>query len=256
MNITFAVGSGRCGTVSLAAMVAELMPSRHEGVKWNMFDGVGRFKPTFHQTNFPHLMHAHIGKEQDLIKPWNVRALNVRKNQIEKLGYSEYFEAAHYMSGNLQDLFDVFPDAKLIHLHRPAEQVVNSFTRRVRKSIYNDQGKHKRNYLRWVGWQDVFPVWENTKNKEEGYARYWQWTNESISTFVHKHRVPYYKVQTKELNNERAWRRILKFIDPNTDRHLTAEFAPQIRNDRQNKFLGGPELATFEAVEKFCTWKP
>jgi len=256
MSITFAVGSGRCGTVSLAAMLAEIMPSRHEGVKWNKFDGVGRFKPTFHETNFPHLMQADAAMDRDLIKPWNVRALHVRKNQIEKLGYTEYFEAAHYMSGNLKELFKVFPDAQLIHLHRPAEQVVNSFARRVRKSIYCNNGRHSRNYKRWLGWQDVFPVWKNVTTKEEGYARYWQWTNESISNFIRKHRIPYIKVGTKELNNELTWKKILEFVNPQAEGALKTPFVPQVRNNRQNKFLGGPELATFEAVEKFCTWRP
>jgi len=257
MNITFAVGSGRCGTVSLAAMLAEIMSSRHEGVKWNLFDGIGRFKPTFHELNFPHLMQAESLEHRNLIEPWNVRALKIRKNQLVKHRIIDYFEAAHYMSGNLELLFDIFPEAKLIHLHRPAVQVVNSFTRRARKSIYNNEGKHRRNYKQWTGWPDVFPVWEDTKSKEEGYARYWQWTNQSISDFIRLNHIPHITVETKELNNENTWGRILKFVNPTISEVMARNsFRPQVRNERQNKFLGEPEQASFDAVEKFCTWQP
>lgn len=249
MNVTFCAGSGRCGTVSIAAKLAPYILTRHEGKQWKR----GRFQVML--PGFPQLVQQETGSDRI---EWNRLAVGRRWAWLDKYQHEDYFEAAHNFSGNLELLLEKFPTMKLIHLWRPAIDVVNSFTRRVRQPVYAAEGgTHRDCPGHWRDWRDSFPVWKDTSSREESFALYWQWTNSQISAFHKRHpQVPYLILRTSEINDEKKWSEVLDFVDP-PEVPEPADYQDVVRNQRDKKTRNlHPTGLMYEVVKKRCSWTP
>lgn len=259
MNVTFCAGSGRCGTTTIAAQLAqEGIESRHEGVPWagNRFDlyaGTIMARPAARRKiRFMNMIQWIPEEGQFQGSLWNEDAVIQRRKWLENNDVQTYFEASHYFSGNLDLLLRHFPEMKLIHLWRPALEVVESFIRKADQPIYRDKGRHKRTNGSWRGWHDVFPLFPGAASRAEGYAAYWEWTNQQISDFHDRHpEVPYLLVPISDLNGP-TWDNIAEFVVP--DRTRTGHWPEEVRNRRPKDRERGPDKEMVRAVKKFCSW--
>lgn len=259
MNVTFCAGSGRCGTTTIAAQLAqEGIESRHEGVPWigdrfDLYSGTRLARPgAKRKIRFMNMIQwiPEEGAFQGSL--WNEDAVIQRRKWLENNEVEDYFEASHYFSGNLNLLYRHFPKMKIIHLWRPALEVVESFIRKVEQPIYRSEGKHKRTNGSWRGWYDVFPLFPDVTTRAEGYAAYWEWTNQMISEFHHQHpEVPYKLVHISELNGP-SWDDVAGFVLP--DRTRTGVYPSEVRNKRPANRERGPSEEMKLAVSKLCSW--
>lgn len=259
MGVTFCVGSGRCGTTTIAAKFAQFgIESRHEGVPWiqdrfDLYSGSIFARPGTKRKMRFHNMIQWIPEEGEFSGSlWNKEAVTQRRQWLINNKVNDYFEASHYFSGNLNVLYEHFLDMKLVHLWRPALEVVESFVRKVDQPIYRDHGKHKRTGGSWRGWYDVFPLFPGVTNRVEGYAAYWEWTNQQISDFHRRNpQVPYLLLHINELNTKEGHEKLVGFVDPPSDPGLKAE----VRNKRPANREHGPSEEMKVAVAKFCSWE-
>jgi len=257
------VGSGRCGTVTIAARIATTGAySLHEGVRIPPNGQVPRGRQ-----GLPHAIQASQWELQSLAKrvrdiyeDWALKVVRKRAERAQESG--TYFEAAHYLTGHLENLLDKIPTMRVIHLWRPVDEVVESFIRknegrRGGNPTYATQGRHVKNYEAWEKWSDCFPLWKTCASQEEGYARYWNWANRRIEAFLEEHpEVQSMRLSMKELNSEVAWQAICDFCGVDYER--LGE--PKRHNARPEplKGAGDPSMQVriATAAEMYGTWRP
>jgi len=239
----FGVGTGRCGTRTVAERISWMTPNaRHEG--WIYRNGQRRREAK----KFRHLIQGRPSST------WNTEAIYQRWKYLHSREHS--FEAAHYFTGSLDMLLEAFPEAKLLHLVRPAPEVVYSFLRWSQDGCYRAAGAHLRPPGHvvsdsWVDWCDSFPEFPGVVSRIEGYAMHWQWTNrllESVGKRLGQSR--YMLVWLSDLDER--WDEVVRFIDPPKPQEIELHVA----NKARKPFIPDEYGEVEKVCEEICTWRP
>ena len=220
MKTIFTVGSGRCGTTSIAHQLAIL-----EDV-YSIHEGAGG--------HFMHLM--------DRPNKWNSFAIQNRIEAINKLktsGFKHYFEAAHYLSYHLELIEHYFPKSKIVHLLRDPAEVAMSFAQYENGVYGKAQGQHEQNPNWWKSWGDSFPLFGPVP-RIEGFLHHWNAGYQKIKQTT----LPVYPYYTKDLGDPTKWKALLEWME------LPQIPPPPVKNARRVRST--PDQATVRAAHRIC----
>lgn len=151
-NLIIGLGTGRCGTTSLARLLA-LQPD----------------SSFVHEGGFPKNKYSHF------LLPWNVdlSKLIEWEKKIKELSGDRNFsgDVGSYFIQYVLAILQKYPNAKFLCLKREKEQVVQSFIKRTRGR------NHWMERIPWyqardIIWDKIFPRF-NVSNKKEAIALYW-----------------------------------------------------------------------------------
>lgn len=241
MIIAFATGSGRCGTQTFGAQMQRLpgVLGAHEGRQqvalWN-----NRIKKA------PNLI---CGDSGPCAWASNLAALEWRKDRFCRPNNVGYGEGSHYFALNLDVVAAVFPEVKILHLLRDPHEMIWSMMQHGGPKIYKG-GTHKRSEDRWRHWGDCYPLYEGVTNQAEGYARYWQDVNETLSETT----LPRLLVRTETMRDPETWEKILDFLGFGELQVKAPRLVFNARHPRLKAEHVPSEVG--EAVRKFCSWTP
>lgn len=242
----FGCGTGRCGTRTLSERFSFMTKeARHEG--WHYRNGSRTQIP-----KFKHLIQGRPSAE------WNRGAIYDRWASIHNQPHS--FEAAHYFTGSLHLLLEAFPECKLLHIVRPAPEVVYSFLNWSNDGCYRAGGAHdwkqgagQGDRDEWMGWTDSFPEFPGVTGPIEGYAMHWQWTNRCLwEAGQHIGGDRYHLVWLDQLNNPEKWEEVVRFVNPPNPSPVELHAS----NKGRKPFIPDDYKEVEKICKDICTWRP
>lgn len=235
--ISFAIGTGRCGTLCLSELVGlhQDMESFHE---------INPLNETFHR----------FCKWYDLPVD-NAGFLHHKRAEIEQSHGSKlgFFEASAYLSLSIQDLYDAF-DCKFILMVRHPAKVINSYIRKgwyKTPLIVDDPTKipgHQptnqfHHYLGRTVPKDMdYTVW-NEMPLVGKLAWYWSTVNAAILEQLKKLPPENYHIQRLEGLDYRRYQQIAEFIG--THHPISNEQFLTVTSGRPNAFDNLPTEANW-----------
>lgn len=140
-QVIFGVGTGRCGTMTLAIQFSLL--GSHEWVGVHEGRIIGK-----RGSGLGHLICGDSLTRAN--REYNKFVIQRRVDLLTHSGFN-YLEAAHYMSYNLDLVAEAWPQAKLIWLWRMPIDTVRSFMLATSPSHYKN-GRHHRSTGAWKSW--------------------------------------------------------------------------------------------------------
>jgi len=192
-KIIIGVGTGRCGTCSLA----------------NILDKQKNCAVT-HESN-PLLF-------------WEFSKEKINQKLQSLLDYKGKFvgDIASYYLPYVEYILKRYPSTKVICLKRPKQETVKSFMKItprfnhwVSSKMMEDKGDYYIDYKkrRWIKnyWDNCFPKYD-VKSKEEALELYWEEYYEEIERLQKKYPKNMMIISTEDLNSEDKLRKILSFI--------------------------------------------
>ena len=174
------IGTGRCGTVSLAKLIG----------------GCDNCE-VFHEANWEHKQHKH-----NTPLPWvfdegqaSLRIKNMKKREsVDSL----FGDVAFYYLNYLDFFLKEYPNLKIVHIHRDKEEVVKSY---LAKTSSEFSAKEYDNWTKGSNiadkiWTPCYPQYE-VDSKREGISRYY---DEYISK-TEKYKDRMFEIDVKNLNS-------------------------------------------------------
>ena len=174
------VGTGRCGTVSLAKLIGDC-------------DNC----VVFHEANWGHKQHKH-----NTPLPWvfdedqaSLRMKNMKKREsVDSL----FGDVAFYYLNYLDFFLEKYPNLKIVHIYRDKEEVVKSYLAKTSSEF------GPKDYDNWTKgsniadkiWTPCYPQYE-VDSKREGISRYY---DEYISK-TEKYKDRMFEIDVKNLNS-------------------------------------------------------
>lgn len=199
-RIILGIGSGRCGTLSLAHVL-----NRQPGVQVS------------HEER-PRLPWKKLPGEQ-VIRERFVRMRRSREGRV--LG-----DVASFYLPYVEDAIAVEPGIRMVCLRRPREEVVQSFCRWL-DQVHPLPTNHwaVRPALGWYhepDWTRIFPQYD-TQDREEGIRRYWNEYYARIDQMIRLYPEHILLYETDQaLNTEDGLRDLLSFIGIPADKQVIA----------------------------------
>jgi len=189
-----ALGTGRCGSSSLATILGncyntEITHEKWRGVKWN-------------DINPPEL--------DEMISHFNQKA-----NEGVLIG-----DVQQTLFPHIRYLRSKIPDLKIICLHRDKESTVSSFMGFQPISLFHHKEKE---ILRHHGYPvmkkavDWFPTFYEAQDREDSFKLWWELCNTMMSTIEE----PVYHFDISYLNQDEKLQELMNWLDiPDEDRNI------------------------------------
>ena len=153
-KIIFGLGTGRCGTLSLAASLNSCKNSliTHEG------RGIGKKL-----------------KEDPILLPWNENSflLDRTLKQISNREYSLVGDIAFYYLPYVEIILGKYPDSKFICMKRNRTDTVNSYMKKTVKRNHWQEWMPKCAWNKDLKWDPCYPKYE-AKDKITAISKYWE----------------------------------------------------------------------------------
>lgn len=185
MTLVIGLGTGRCGTHSLAKLLGDqhgakithelggrpVMPWRHDG---NLAAGA--------VMHFKNQQHAGL-----------------------------FGDVAFYWLNYVEDLLEAFPAAKFVVLKRDRDEVVQSYCKWT--PTRNHWADHMG--LQWMEcpWDWCFPSYSTELSKEEAIARYWDEYYAKVDRLIGLSPASFCQLATRDLNSESQIGQLLNWLD-------------------------------------------
>lgn len=188
-------GTGRCGTKSLAKLLNHCNNVNVSHEFRTRFDPGYRLAWTFNE---------HEAKE---------RLQNLKKISGKLVG-----DTAHYYLNYIPYFSELLGDnIKFIYLHRPSEEVRDSFLKKTNKTHWIP--KDHPCFRQHEKWTRTFPQYPNAKDNKNALMHYIaEYLHESyIYSYVFKKKM--FVLETKDLNNKTKQKELFDFLEiPEKDR--------------------------------------
>lgn len=183
-NIIFGLGTGRCGTESLATLLNQQHNSfvTHERYRWR-------------------LGWEHCESQ--------VESIFKRKVQKETENFALYGDVAFSWLPYVDLILQLEPRAKFICLKRKKEDTVNSWLRKV--PDFNHWQKHNGSKYRFGHWSRSFPKFDSCFSRRQAISMYWEYYYAKANEYKQKYSDNFRIFSLNSLNNSRGQRKILEF---------------------------------------------
>lgn len=195
-RVVFGLGTGRCGTTSLAALIA-LQPG-----------AVGS-----HERHGPAV--AWVGGEREVDAVLDEVAADLAR------GASLVGDIGLYYLPYVGRIRARFPEARFVVLQRERQATVESF---IEKTA--DKSNHwapTPRFARHARWNQCFPTYDAALPKREAIGRYWDEYYAATDALERAEPGVFLTVRTEELGGEAAQRRILDFLGVPRERQVVRE---------------------------------
>ena len=194
-KIIFGLGTGRCGTVSLAAALNSCENSliTHEG------KGVGE------KLN-----------EARILLPWNRNPLLLERKleQISGREHSLVGDVAFYYLPYVEIILGKYPDSKFVCMKRNRDETVNSYMKKTVKRNHWQEWMPKSTWNKDLKWDPCYPKYE-AKDKSTAISKYWEEYYIEAERLETAHPNKFSIFGIDELNTEDGLKGISRFIgDP------------------------------------------
>lgn len=191
-NTVFGIGTGRCGTESLATLLNQQKRSRvtHERYRWR-------------------LAWEHSESQVDSI-------LNKEPAKSERAS-DLYGDVAYSWLPYIDLIMRFNPEAKVICLKRDKDATVNSWL----KTPYNHWQKHDGNEYSFGHWSRCFPKFDSCFSRKQAIEFYWELYYAKAAGYQEKYPQNFKIFSIEALNNLEDQVRLLKFagISPKRQVH-------------------------------------
>ena len=173
MEVIFGLGTGRCGTHSLAHL--------------------------FNSQNSSSFSHE-IGGIPFL--PWEPSKGTFRHaiGTVEESGADFVGDVAFYWLRYVNDIIELYPTAKFVVLQRDRQAVIDSYMK------WTPTRNHWKSHmgLEWLEctWDNCFPTYSNDLTKEEAIGKYWDEYYSRVDILERIHPLHFYHFKTEHLNDE------------------------------------------------------
>lgn len=200
----FGLGTGRCGTQSLAHLLNQQNDSMcvHEGVFYTEFIEKNKIRSIGGLEKFIHL-------------PWKIdKDILIRILLLmEGLKYSYVGDVAFYYLPYIDDIIQLIPSAKFICLKRTRQSVIKSFMEKTSNNYWYQGYKPTSNStIIYNIWNPCFPKYP-ISNHHDAIGRYWDEYYETIEQLIKRYPDNIKLFETKDLNNQTEINNLLLWLE-------------------------------------------
>ena len=191
------LGTGRCGTVSLAKLLNDCK-----------------------NVNVSHEFRERGDKHYRLSWDFQEEEAKRRIENLKKLEGNLVGDVAHYYLNYIDYLNNNLENVKFILLYRDASEVVNSFMKKSGNFCHWLSPEHpvfKMNNYKHIDWDRTFPKYDECQTKEIAIRKYY--TEYSLLAYVHSinYKDKFFVLNIRELNNKQ--KELFDFLEiPEEDR--------------------------------------
>jgi len=141
-NIIIGLGTGRCGSMSLAKLLNQ-------------------------QENF-------IARHESIISPWNFSEIHYQNNikSLLDTNSENVAEIAFYLLPYTTKILTHYPKTKVVVLKRSKEEVVESYDKKTPTRNHWSSHKFLKFYEKRDGWDECYPTYDLTKR--DAISQYWE----------------------------------------------------------------------------------
>lgn len=189
--IYLGMGTGRCGTMSLAHMLETALPNTwHERFIYGDQPSGRMFFP---RSNAP-------TQDQD-------EMMYAIDEIIAKEGY--FTDIGLYYAEYMGDILRRYPEARVVYLERDREATVKSYMKKTEGkdhwSLDVDRTKYRPDL-----WDLCYPKFTNL-TKEDNIAAFWDYYQGIFESLAYKYPDRIIRVRTEELNDYQTYKRVMSF---------------------------------------------
>jgi len=182
-KLVFGLGTGRCGTHSLA----------------DLFNSQKNFEVTHELGDNPVLNWA-----------FNDECLEFYLNKITNRQSNHVGDVAFYLLPYVEAIINQFPEAKFLCLKRDRKETVFSYDKKT--TGRNHWQSHDGKLYRFCPWDKCYPKYTSEKNKTESIGLYYDDYYSLVDCLIEKHPSNISLYSMDSLNDQQKVKSILEFI--------------------------------------------